>query len=294
MATTLLAIVIVLLATHALPDLARLRDYAWLRAWIARSNDALSAAPPWLRVVLVPVLLVLATALIQAGLHGQWFGFPGFAFAAAVLFLCWGPRDLDADIESVLKAPDGVRRAVAAQALNPDAAVQPLAVTAPALVEASFFSALTRHFGVLFWFVVLGPVGALGYRFAQLLARSPAFREVVGESREWLERVAGVLDWAPSHLMALSIALVSDFDSVVRSWRDYHAAHGKGYLTLDSGFLAVIARAGVDADVAAGDAGETGIGDPVTALADARVVLRRVLMLWLALIAVIVLGGVSG
>ncbi len=88
--------------------------------------------------------------------------------------------------------------------------------------------------------------------------------------------------------------MVSDFDAIVTAWRDYHRAHGQGYFTLDLGFLAVIARAGVDADVAAGDGGEESVGDPLAELADAQVVLRRVLYVWLAVIAVIVLGGWAG
>ncbi|MEO8010935.1 MAG: beta-lactamase induction protein, partial [Dokdonella sp.] len=102
---------------------------------------------------------------------------------------------------------------------------------------------------------------------------------------------ARVMDWAPAHGLALSVALVSDFDAVVRSWRDYHAAHGEGYFSLDLGFLAVIARAGVDADVAAE---EGHAGDPLVALSDARVLLRRVMLAWLAVIAVIVIGGWAG
>ena len=36
-----------------------------------------------------------------------------------------------------------------------------------------------------------------------------------------------------------------------KAWRDYHAANGKGYLSLDLGFSIATARASVDADVAA-------------------------------------------
>ncbi len=288
MAKTFIAILLVIASTHALPDLARLRGFAWLRDVYARS-----ASPPrdLVRIVWLPLLLVIATGLVHAALHARWLGLLELAFMVAVLFLCWGPRDLDADIDAVLKAPDYDRRVAAAQALHADDAQGPLAFTAPALVAASFTAALSRHFGVLFWFVVAGPAGALAYRFVQLLARSPGFRDVIGGPHETLERAARLLDWAPAHLLAWSVALVSDFDAVVRSWRAYHASHGNGYFTLDLGFLAVIARAGVDADVVAEDGS---IGDPVAELADARVILRRVLLVWLTVIAVIVIGGWAG
>ena len=288
MAKTFIVILLVIASARALPDLARLRGFPWLRDTL---GDAHAKGGGLASVLWLPTLLLIVTALLQHVLHGRWFGLPEFAFMAFTLYLCWGPRDLDADIEAVLKAPDSERRRVAAQALNADSGEGELEFAAPVLVEAGFRAALSRHFGVLFWFVLLGPFGALGYRLVQLLARSPGFRETVGEAGETFERAARVLDWAPAHFMAWSVAVVSDFDAVARSWRDYHAAHGGGYFTLDLGFLGVIARAGVDADVVADDGSPS---DASVELADARVILRRVLLTWLAVLAIIVIGGWAG
>lgn len=286
MAPTLLAIVLVVAAGYAVPDLARWRDFSWLQVWLTQWMAGDAAHAPRYRAAALPLLLVVACLLLQALLGHVLFGLPAFAFATIVLYFSWGPRDLDADIESVLKAPDSDRRHAAAQALRPDPALNALPFEPVALVEATFASALSRWFGVLFWFVVLGPAGALGYRVVQLLARNAAFRPSMGaEQNEVLERTARLLDWAPAHLVAMTLALVSDFDAVIKTWREYHAAHGKGYFTLDLGFLGALARAGVDADVEAGDGYAHDVGDPLAELADARKVLRRVLVTWLALIA---------
>jgi AmpE protein len=291
MAKTLLAIVLVLAASHALPDLSRLRDFSWLRVWLSRwsgEGTQASARP----VLLLPALVFALCALIQAALDHVLFGLPLFAFAVIVLFFCWGPRELDSDIDAVLKAPDRDQRLATAQALRPDPADQPLPLEANALVEATFYSALSRWFGVLFWFVVLGPAGALGYRMIQLLARNPAFAAGLDtRQHDLLERTARILDWVPAHLMAFTLALVSDFDAVVRTWREYHAAHGQGYFSLDLGFLGALARAGVDADVVAGDGYATDVNDPLNELGDARRVLRRILVTWLAVLALTVLAG---
>lgn len=288
MAKTFIAILLVIASAQALPDLARLRGFPWLRDLL---DEAHAKRRGLVFVLGLPALLVAATALVQYLLHGAWLGLPEFAFMVFVLYFCWGPRDLDTDLEAVLKAPDSERRLVAAQALNADTGAGALAFNAPDLVEASFRAALSRHFGVLFWFVILGPAGALGYRLVQLLARSPGFRETTGEAAETLERTALVLDWAPAHLMAWSVAVVSDFDAVARCWRDYHAAGDRGWLSLDLGFLAAVARAGVDADVVAEDASTT---DATTELADARKLLRRVMLAWLAVVAIVVIGGWAG
>jgi len=291
MAQTLLAVFLVLVGARTLPDLARLRDFSWLKLWQARLVGG-AAEGSAAMVLLLPLILVVVCALVQGALSHVLFGLPAFAFGVAVLFYCWGPRDLETDIDAVLKAPDSDRRHAAAQMLRPQPAAQELPLESAALVEATFLSALSRWFGVLFWFVILGPAGALGYRVVQLLARHPAFiDETNAQQRALLERAALIIDWAPAHLMALTLALVSEFDAVIKTWRDYHSAHGKGYFALDLGFLGALARAGIDADVIAGDGYATDVNDPLVELADARTVLKRILVTWLALIALLVLAG---
>jgi AmpE protein len=289
MAKTLLAIVLVLAISRALPDLARLRDFSWLHIWLARwRGEGNQSARP---VLLLPALMFVLCALIQSALDHVLFGLPLFAFATIVLFFCIGPRELDADIDAIIKAPDRDQRLAAAQTLRADSAAAPLPLEAAPLVEAAFASALARWFGVLFWFVVLGPAGALGYRMIQLIARSAAFAETLDASQLALaERTLRILDWAPAQLMALTLALVSDFDTVLRTWREYHAAHG-GYFTLDPGFLGVLARSGIDADVVAGDGYAADVNDPLNELADARRALHRMLVAWLAVLALLVLAG---
>ncbi|MBS0571143.1 MAG: cobalamin biosynthesis protein, partial [Proteobacteria bacterium] len=223
-------------------------------------------------------------ALVQFGLRAPWFGLVGFVFAIVVLYYCWGPRDLERDVEAIDKASDSAARLAAAQALRRDGENAELPFVAEHLVAATFRSALARWFGVLFWFVVLGPCGALLYRLAQRLVAAPA----EGDSR--LARTfAALLDWLPAHLMALALALASNFDAVFTAWRDYHRAHPSGYTNLDLGFLDAIARASVSADVAAD--GNADAHSPLVALDDAMVLVRRVLVVWLTLIALVVLGG---
>jgi len=145
---------------------------------------------------------------------------------------------------------------------------------------------------VLFWFAVLGPAGALLYRLVQLVAFAPAHAEALtAPQRVLAERAAHVLDWLPAHLMALALALASNFDAVFKTWHDYHAARADGWFNLDPGFLNAIARASVAADVAAEDDAAHAARNPLVALDDAMVLVRRVLVVWLTIIAVIVLAG---
>lgn len=289
MAVVFIATLLVLVAAQLAPALARFRDFSWLRRWhdaVGRGSGDLAGL---LLVVGIPVLLCAA---LQIVLHGRLFGLLALAFATVVLFYAWGPRDLERDAEAVDKAPDAERRAVAAQALRDDEMTQPLPLESAALVEAAFLAALRRWFGVLFWFALLGPAGALMYRLVQLLAWNPVHTaDTTAGQRALLQRAARALDWLPAHLMALALALASNFDAVFKTWHDYHAARGDGYFSLDPGFLNAIARASVAADVAAEDDAAQAARNPLVALDDAMVLVRRVLVVWLTILAIVVLAG---
>jgi len=287
MAIRLIAILLVLALIRFVPELARLRQFDGWRAWYERVAQSSGAAP--LLCVGAPVAIAF---IVQWGLRGILFGVVSLAFACAVLFYCWGPRDLERDVEAVEKAPDSARRAQAAQALLPDGRVGPLAYDAESLVAATFESALKRWFGVLFWFALLGPAGALLYRLLQLAAFEPGLAE--SRAAADARRAATVIDWLPAHFVALALAIVSDFDAVLKSWRDWHATRGDKF-ELNPGFLDAIARASVDADVAADEAyREQDAHSPLVALSDAMVLVRRVLIAWLTVISLVVLGGWFG
>ena len=292
MAIVFIAIVVVLLLTHFAPDLQRLRNFSWLRGWQDQGAGQSSAELGLLITIGLPVLVCLIAQLL---LRGHLFGLPSFLFASAVLFYCLGPRDLERDVEAVDKAPDTDRRNEAAQTLKPEEATAALPFRAEPLVEATFIAGLRRVFGVVFWFAVLGPVGALLYRVTLLLAYTPAHAQALPPAQQSLaEKFARLLDWLPAHLIALALAIASDFDAVLKTWREYHAAHGKGYFCLESGFLGAIARASVDADVEAGDGHAVDTTDPLVELDDAMTLIRRVLIVWLAILGVIVIAGVFG
>lgn len=292
MAIVFVAILIALLLTQFLPHAERLRRFSWLRSWQDQGAGQVGAELGLLITIGLPSLACL---IAQWALRGHAFGLPSLVFGIAVLFYCLGPRDLERDVEAIDKAPDADRRSEAAQALRPEETGVALPFRAEPLVEAAFTAGLRRVFAVVFWFAVLGPVGALLYRLAALLAYTPAHAQALPAAQQSLaEKFARLLEWAPAHLIALALAIASDFDAVLKTWREYHAARGKGYWCLDSGFLGAIARASVDADVDAGDGHAVDATDPLVELDDAMTLIRRVLIVWLAVLAVIVIAGVFG
>jgi AmpE protein len=283
MAIELVAALIVLLVLIVWPgNVASLRRFGWYHRWLGVLDFAEGGG----RVALALILPVLVCAIVAHFLQGRVLALAALAFAVLVLFYSFGPRELESDLESVLHNDDPATRLVTAQNLRsvPDGA--PRAFTAPELVEAAVMASLRRRFGVLFWFFLLGPAGALGYRLAWVTTETGDPR-----TRHAARRFACALDWIPAHLMVLAMALVSNFDAVAGTWRAWHAQPGHSMEQLDPDFLAAVARSGVDADIEAGDGATTDTHDPLIELADARRLMLRVLIVWLAVVALIVLAG---
>ncbi|QSX74760.1 cobalamin biosynthesis protein [Lysobacter arenosi] len=312
MSATLIAVVVALVLGHLAQSLAAsVRDYSWYRNWLRWLDARLSTNDFWrgrwgLVIALVPPLL--AVGLFQLALHEPLWGLAGLAFAIAVLFYAWGPRDLDLDVEAIAGAGDPVSRRAAASRLWPEGEM-PATLDGASLIEAVFRNAQQRWFGVLFWFLLLGPVGALLYRFTVLAAQGEASAELPVETRLGARKLLALLDWPVAQLMTLSLALVGNFDTVLGAWREA----GGASFDLDRPFLGAVARASVKcelaeeaADYASDNGGSVEVGEggvpalpaippawsaELPELRDAMSLVWRSLLVWLAVLALFVIAG---
>lgn len=290
MSAALIAVVASLLLGHLVPALPALRRYdgfiGWLH-WLGRETGD-EDWPNRVGLLLAVGLPLAAVGALQYLLDDLLYGLPAFFFALLALLYTWGPRDLNLDVEAVIEAREPEARRAAAVALFPEGG-EPTC-EGPALVEAVFRCALWRWFGVLFWFMVAGAVGAIGYRLISLCAQGEARRSLPAGQRGLARTTLAVLDWPVAQLMTFGLALAADFDRVLSAWRDWHA----NGVRLDVGFLGAAARASVAIELAEEDA--YAMDGPAQApglleLRDAMSLVWRVLLLWLGVLALFVLAG---
>ncbi|MFT4196405.1 MAG: hypothetical protein QM601_00590, partial [Pseudoxanthomonas sp.] len=199
---------------------------------------------------------------------------------------------LDLDVRAVLAAPDaaGQRQAAAQLRRQPGAKG---ADDPSAQVATVFDAALGRWFAPLLWFLLLGPVGAVLYRLLALGAGELVQAQALPPAqRAGAARLQALLEWPVAQLMTLAMALMGNFDAVYTAWR----RHGGTVAQLDHAFLGQAARASVGAELAeeARDWAVDGLPPPpqeLPELRDAMSLAWRVLLLWLAVVALFVIGG---
>ncbi len=293
MAIALFAVLIAVVVSHVVPDLARLRDFSWFATWLRTAGARLGESRLWQSgagafvSVGLPVAVV---ALIQWLVSDALYGLAELALGAIVLFYCWGPRDLDLDVDAIVAAPDSDRRNAALQALPVEPPEPPLTLSGTVLVDHAFRAGLARWFGPLFWFIVLGPCGAVLYRLTQL-ARTRAFGgELPTNHADALERLLRVLDWPAAHLMTLALAVAADFDAVASAWRDFHAARGRWFVS-DIGFLLAAGRASVEVEEELDEHYDVTGRSALAELSQAMALNWRILIVWLVVFSLLVLAG---
>lgn len=188
--------------------------------FLAAMRAAHGVAPERLwRSVLLPPLVVLPPVALVWWAFGQIEGpIVALLSSAAVLLLCLGPRDLAEDVHELLRARadgDDARAAQLARALQHGPSP---GETHRSLVGALFIQSHEKLFGVLLWFFVLGPAGAVLYR---LVSRLPRFIDETAPESAALQLADGmhaVLAWVPARLTALVYGLAGSLDDALSAW----------------------------------------------------------------------------
>ena len=256
----------------------------------------------WLLAVLLPTLLV-------GGVYGALYllnPLLAWALGAAVLYVVLSPKYFGSQADRVaaaLRSGDlAEARRLLAQWHGRPADEFGAGEIARVAIEQSLACAHKNLFGVIFWFAVLGPAGAVLYRLSQLLSQKwgGLDQHEFGEFGKFSARVFDLMDWAPLRLTAISFAVVGDFEDAVYCWRSQAPAWvqpGIG-IVLASGAGALGVKLGEPLSYGGNIEfrPELGLGDEADAdyLDSAVSLVWRAVVLWLVLLLLLTIAGWVG
>jgi adenosylcobinamide-phosphate synthase len=168
-------------------------------------------------------------------------------------------------------------------------------------IEQVFISSHRQMFGVMFWFVLLsplGPVGAVLYRLSSLLRYRWNEVEGTGVFGQFAEQVFRVLDWPASRATALSYAVVGNFEDALNCWRDQAMDFGENGIVVASGAGALGVRVGgpIHCENDVSYRPEVGIGESAGPdfMEGAVSMVWRAVVLWLALLLLVLIASWVG
>jgi membrane protein required for beta-lactamase induction len=291
----LVALLLGLAIERLLTHLFHLREFHWLDPLFDAGFHRLSGQSPGLRLfalIALAAAVVLPVAILSAILSDALFHVPHFAFAVLVLLFSLGPRDLKEEVDDYCAAsaadnPEELQRA-ARELLEAEPPAEP-AERAREVERAILVQANNRIFGVVFWFLLLGPTGAWLFRVLDLMRHRLAGLSM-DESGQWwgiesdVRALHGFFAWIPARLLAAAYALGGSFDDAFREWRAYTRPSGARFFDVSEG---VLHSAGCGALTRSSDEATATESGRVAAAMD--LVIRALWLIWCPVIAILTL-----
>ena len=302
---TLIALLIGLIIERLATQIFHWRRMRWLDR-IIDTGFSLSArfanVPAPVTVILLAAALVLPVAAVTIALGDRLFGFPHLVLAVVVLFFSLGPNDIGEDVNeycSALENGDEERIDQTAKALTEGAVPDDPLERIRCVEEAVCIQANNRLFAVIFWFVLLGPLGPLGawaYRVTDLVRRRAVFQAGREESetaqieplRDAAVALHGWLAWIPARLTAIGYAVAGHFDAALAAWRSGDSGHAG---TPSENSERLLARVGVAALALESGADEDLTARGIRGATAAKRLVFRLLLIWAVIIAAMTLYG---
>ncbi len=298
----LIALLIGLVIERLATRLFHLRRLRWIDYLIDAGFRQAERLPNWpslIPIVVIAILLALPVLIIVLALGDALLGFPYLLLGIVVLFFSLGPQDIGEDVDEYCKAieeGDSERIRETAKAIIESDVPEDTLERIHKVEEAVCVQANNRLFAVIFWFVLLGPLGAWTYRVTDLVRRRAVFaaaREDIenGNSERLRDAAAllhGWLAWIPARLTAIGYAAAGNFDTALGAWR---APSEQASDTPSEYNEHLLARVGTAALALSDDPDEDLVSRGVRGAAAANQLVFRLLLIWAVVIAAMTLYG---
>ena len=236
--------------------------------------------------VILSVGLVALVVWIVVAILASVSGLLAFLFGLVVLIFTLGPRDLDRDVRDILdclERGDTEAAVIKAQVLGDSEGVA--AGSGEELVrwirDRVLVEANTRLFAVLFWFLLLGPIGAVLFRLTcQVRQQTSADNDYLLAARDLYR----ILAWIPARITVLTFALAGNFVDTISQWQGLSDIWQRD----SESFLIASGSGAIQSDYRA-EADEQSLD--TAPIHHAQALVKRALIVWIALLALLTLTG---
>lgn len=276
----LISIILGLFLDRTFRHLHDLRDMAWFEFYAQAIQRFTGKRMPPLQFILILALPVLLLLAIQILLHNFLFNIPGFIFGVIVFIYCLGPACLSSDIEAYIHAKtigDEDEALHYAGTITETAASTSPDQQISDVTRAILYVANERIFATIFWFLILGPFGAILYRLISELSKQIEYNELA----EFSEFIHGIMAWVPARMLAAGYALTGNFDGA------YHAYKDRAYTSdISQSNNEVLTATGL------GAMRNLEMENEIASIYAAQALVMRSIIVWIGILAVMTLGGI--
>lgn len=226
MSEILIIVLLAVLLDHLIPDRHGFKPFAWYRDWAESIEERFNGGKRThgIGAVLLATLPIAAGVMLIHYILGEIGWVLRFAFDVVVLYLCVDVHRLGRTAGAISNALESGELGEADESLREltgkGASARNEANIARATVEGVLKQGNSLIVSPIFWFIVLGPVGAVLQRLSCILDSLWGHRyERFAEFGWAAARFDDLMGWIPARITALSYALMGSFEDALHCWR---------------------------------------------------------------------------
>lgn len=226
MSEILIIVLLAILLDHLIPDRQGIKPFAWYRDWAESIEERFNGGKRThgIGAVMLATLPIVAGVLLLHYILGELGWILRVAFDVVVLYLCLDVHRLGKNANAISNALESGELGEADEKLKeligkgaPD---RTDANIARAAVEGVLKQGNSLIVSPIFWFILLGPFGAVLQRLSSILDSLWGHRyERFAEFGWAAARFDDLMGWVPARITALSYALMGSFEDALHCWR---------------------------------------------------------------------------
>jgi len=280
---TLIIILICSAIEHFTHQLSQVRNYNWLKQYLLWFHRAFSKLDGTLTLLLVLIPIIVAGLFLLANVNTTLW----FILAIVILSYSIGPQNTTIQVTDycdALERGDTEGAALYAEQLRHG---QSYLTESDQLnqhvINAILVNTNERVTAVIFWFLLLGPMGALLYRCSEQVKSfsNDAELHILHESAQ---RLCFILAWLPARLTAFSFALGGSMSDAIHNWRHYQCNWEQHYCDSNRGILVCSGLGALQID-------PSSCFNSLENVQLALALANRALIIWISFLAILTLAG---
>ena len=251
---SLLAILISLAIEHYVDSVTQFRNYNWIMSFSGWVKEKFSETEFWndtlglIATILVPVF---GCAIIFGALNNA-MGLLGFLFSLLVLVYCIGPTRVLHTVRQYIDAAEHEDEHSSQTYVNEILGSETTEITAEThnkICEKLIDSTNEGILSIFFWFILLGPMGALMCRMVSIMYKN-SLENPTDDDAQFAEfnrstrMLYAILLWLPAQITMLAFAITGSFIDTLQEWKsrltkDYLDPHETEETLLRTGLSAL-------------------------------------------------------
>lgn len=294
MSEILIVVLLAILLDHLIPDRQGIKPFVWYRDWVESIEERFNGGKRThgMGAVLLAAMPIVVGVLLIHYVLGQVGWVLRVVFDVIVLYLCVDVHRLGRNANEVSLALESGELNEAEEKLRELTGKGVSEKTETSIARAAVEGVLKQGNSLIvspiFWFILLGPFGAVLQRLSCILDSLWGHRyERFAEFGWAAARLDDLMGWIPARITALSYALMGSFEDALHCWRRRVGV----WSDINSGPLLASGFGAMHMQIceAAEDEYEEKISDLIV-IPDAGHVHRAVALVWRVLLLWLVIG----